>query len=82
VDAWLARVLPADVYSRAGPTTSAGGNNTAFFSQADQERIRNDPQVTRADFSRNLRIVLDPGARPSRCSRVRSTALNPAGPCL
>jgi len=64
VDAWLARVLPADVYSRAGPTTSAGGNNTAFFTQADQERIRNDPQVTRADFSRNLRIVLDPGRAP------------------
>jgi len=64
VDAWLAHVLPADVYSRAGPTTSAGGSNTAFFSQADQERIRNDPQITRADFSRNLRIVLDPGRAP------------------
>lgn len=60
VDAWLLHVLPADVYSRAGPPGSGGGANTAYFSAADQERMRADPQVARAEFSRETRVVLDP----------------------
>jgi putative ABC transport system permease protein len=64
VDAWLTRVLPADVYARAGPTTSASGNTTAFFSEADQQRVRSDPQVARVDFSRHVKLVLDPARAP------------------
>src|SRR6185295_18861721 len=64
VDAWLTRVLPADVYARAGPTTSASGNTTAFFSEADQRRMRDDPQVARAEFSRHVKIALDPARAP------------------
>jgi putative ABC transport system permease protein len=64
VDAWLARVLPADVYSRAGPTTSAIGTTTAFFSAADQQRMREDQHVTRAEFSRHVKLVLDPARAP------------------
>jgi putative ABC transport system permease protein len=64
VDAWLARVLPADIYARAGPTTSATGNTTAFFSEADQRRILDDPQVARVEFSRHLKLILDPARAP------------------
>ena len=64
VDAWLARVLPADVYARAGPTSSVSGNTTASFSEADQRRILDDSQVTRAEFSRHLKLVLDPARAP------------------
>lgn len=64
VDAWLERVLPADVYARAGPITSAGGATTAYFSEADQQRLRSDARVARAEFARHLRIVLDPARAP------------------
>jgi putative ABC transport system permease protein len=64
VDAWLARVLPADIYARAGPTSSATGNTTAFFSETDQRRIADDPQIARAEFSRHLKLVLDPARAP------------------
>lgn len=59
VDAWLARVLPADLYARAGPISSAPGASTAFFSAADQRVMRAHPSVVRAEFSRHLRLVLD-----------------------
>ncbi|HEX4598126.1 MAG TPA: FtsX-like permease family protein [Burkholderiaceae bacterium] len=58
-DAWLAQMLPADLYVRAAP---AGA--TARFSAQDLERIRSDPAVTRAQFSRSMRIVLDPKRAP------------------
>jgi len=57
-DQWLARMLPADLYARA-----AQAGTTAQFSARDLERMRSDPAVERAQFSRSLRIVLDP-ARP------------------
>lgn len=60
VDDWLGRVLPADLYARAGPTTAAIGSTTAFFSTADQARMRTHPQVARAEFSRHVKITLDP----------------------
>jgi putative ABC transport system permease protein len=53
-------VLPADVYARAGPTTSASGTTTAFFSDGDQARLRADPRIARVEFSRHVRLVLDP----------------------
>jgi putative ABC transport system permease protein len=58
-DAWLAQMLPADLYVRAAP---AGA--TARFSAQDLERMRSDPAVARAQFSRSLRIVLDPKRAP------------------
>jgi putative ABC transport system permease protein len=64
VDAWLGRVLPADVYARAGPIGSGSGAGTAFFSETDQQRMRADPLVARADFSRIVRVALDPARTP------------------
>jgi putative ABC transport system permease protein len=57
---WLERMLPADLYARAAP---AGG--TAQFSPQDLERMRSDPAVSRSQFSRSLRIVLDPSRAPA-----------------
>ncbi len=58
-DAWLEQMLPADLYARAAPA-----GTTARFSPQDLERIRSDPAVARAQFSRSLRIVLDPSRAP------------------
>ena len=55
VDDWLTRILPAQLYVRAAP-----GASTAFFSAADIERIRSHPDVERVDFSRAVRLQLDP----------------------
>ena len=55
VDDWLTRILPAHVYVRAAPSGSA-----AFFSQADIDRINSHPGVERADFSRAVKLQLDP----------------------
>jgi putative ABC transport system permease protein len=57
-DAWLARVLSADLYVRAAPAGTTGQ-----FSAADLERMGADPDVERAEFSRTVPLVLDP-ARP------------------
>jgi len=58
VDDWLTRVLPADIYVRAGPVTASGA--TAAFSAADQERLRAHPQVARVELTRSVRVSLDP----------------------
>jgi len=58
-DGWLARMLPADLYARAAPAGS-----TAQFSARDLERMRTDPAVARAQFSRSLRLALDPARAP------------------
>ncbi len=58
-DQWLAQMLPADLYASAAP---AGA--TARFSASDLEAMRSDPAVARAQFSRSLRIVLDPARAP------------------
>jgi putative ABC transport system permease protein len=55
VDDWLTHILPAPLYVRAAP-----GASTAFFSQADIERIKSHPAVERAEFSRAVRLQLDP----------------------
>ncbi len=56
LDAWLTRILPADVYVRAG---AAG--DSAFLSPGDQQRLAGLPGVTRIDFLRNQGVVLTPG---------------------
>ncbi len=55
LDEWLERVLPADLYVRAG-----SGGNTAFFSPGDQEAIAALPGVRRAEFMRSQRLILAP----------------------
>jgi putative ABC transport system permease protein len=58
LDAWLERVLPADVYVRAG---AAG--DTAYMTVDDQARIGALPGVRRAEFLREQQLLLDP-SRP------------------
>ena len=58
LDAWLERILPADVYLRA-----ATGGDTAFLPPDVQARIAALPGVRRADFLREQQLALDP-ARP------------------
>jgi len=65
VDQWLGRVLPADLYVRAG--AAAGGSlgaTTASLSPRDQQSIRGHPQVARADFTRNMKVLIDPARAP------------------
>jgi putative ABC transport system permease protein len=59
VDAWLDRVLPADLYFR---TTHAG--DTGYLEPGTEERVRALPQVARAEFLRSGRILLDPQRPP------------------
>jgi putative ABC transport system permease protein len=54
---WLDRVLPADLYIRAGV------GDTAYFSAEDQRRISALPGVRKSEFLRSLQVLLDP-ARP------------------
>lgn len=61
VDLWLERVLPAEVYVRAGPATSSGlGGTTAYLTDRDQRLLAAHPAVARVEFTRNLKISLDP----------------------
>lgn len=58
VDTWLEAVLPADLYLR-----SSSGGDSAFFTAADQSRIRAVPGIARLEFLRWQQVLLDP-ARP------------------
>jgi putative ABC transport system permease protein len=55
LDAWLHRMLPAEVYLRAG---SAG--DTGFLDSAAQEAIARLPGLQRVEFLRAQQILLDP----------------------
>ncbi|MEY2897142.1 MAG: hypothetical protein RL669_1411 [Pseudomonadota bacterium] len=59
VSDWLDRVLPAELYARAGPAGSSSA-----FSEADLERIRSHPGVARVDFTRFVKASLDPARAP------------------
>ncbi len=72
LDDWLDRVLPADLYLRAG---SAG--DTAYLSSDDQHRIAAQPGVRRAEFLRAQQVLLDP-ARPRVTLLARE--IDPANP--
>ena len=67
LDAWLDRILPADVYARAG---AAG--DTAFMTVDDQARIAALPGVRRAEFQREQQLLLAPG-KPRIVLLARST---------
>ncbi len=58
LEAWLDRILPADIYVRA-----ASGGDTAFLPPDAQARIGALPGVARAEFLREQQLSLDP-ARP------------------
>jgi putative ABC transport system permease protein len=65
VDDWLGKVLPADVYVRAGAASGGAlGGTTASFSARDQQLMSRHPQVARAEFTRNLKLLLDPARAP------------------
>ena len=55
LDAWLDRILPADLYVRA-----AAGGDTAFLGSDAQAAIVGLPGVRRADFLREQQLALDP----------------------
>ena len=55
LDAWLLRVLPADLYVRA-----AAGGETAFLAPDVQAQIVALPGVRRAEFMREQQLSLDP----------------------
>ena len=69
---WLDRVLPADLYLRAG-----GVGDTAYLSSADQRRIAGLPGLRRIEFLRSQQVVLDP-ARPRVTLLARE--IDPANP--
>lgn len=51
---WLERMLPADLYVRAG-----GGGETGFFTPDEQARIAAIPGVARTEFLRSQNLLLD-----------------------
>ncbi len=69
---WLDRVLPADLYLRAG-----GLGDTAYLSSADQRRIEGLPGLRRVEFLRSQQVMLDP-ARPRVTLLARE--IQPASP--
>ena len=66
LDDWLVRVLPADVYVRAG---AAG--DTAYFSEGDQRELRKVPGAARVAFLRDRECRARSGAAESRLARAR-----------
>ena len=59
LDDWMQRVLPADLYVRAG---LAG--QTAYLDAPSQRALQAMPEITRADFMRRQEIVLPGGGLP------------------
>lgn len=55
LDAWLRSVLPAELYVR-----TAQGGDTAYLPTAFESAVRSLPQVSRADFLRTARVVMEP----------------------
>jgi putative ABC transport system permease protein len=59
LDEWLERMLPAELYLRAG-----GGADTAFLSPADQRSVATLPGVGRVEFLRSQRLIVAPDKPP------------------
>jgi putative ABC transport system permease protein len=70
LEAWLERVLPADLYVRA-----AAAGDTGYLAPEDQARIAALPGIRRAEFFREQQLVLDP-SRPRIVLLAR--AISPA----
>jgi putative ABC transport system permease protein len=58
-DHWLGKLLPADLQLR-----EPFGNDTAFWSSADQAGLAAIPGVARAEFRRTRQLLLDPKRAP------------------
>ncbi len=73
LDAWLGRILPADLYFRA-----AAGGDTAYLGADAQASIAALPGVRRVDFLREQQLLLDP-SRPRVVLQARAIdRANPA----
>ena len=59
LDDWLDRMLPADVYVRAG-----GASDTAYLSPEAQRQIARTAGLKRVEFLRNTLLRLDPARAP------------------
>ena len=66
LDAWLERILPADLYVRA-----ASAGDTAYLTPDAQASIAALPGVRRADFLREQQLMLDP-SRPRVVLQART----------
>jgi putative ABC transport system permease protein len=58
-DNWLSKLLPADIQLR-----EPFGNDTAFWSEADQARLAAAQGVARTEFRRTRQLLLDPARAP------------------
>jgi len=58
-DHWLGKLLPADLQLR-----EPFGNDTAYWSSADQANIAAIPGVARVEFRRTRQLLLDPKRAP------------------
>ena len=58
-DHWLGKLLPADLQMR-----EPAGNDTAFWSKADQAKLDGLPGVARSEFRRTRPLLLDPKRAP------------------
>ena len=58
-DHWLVRLLPADMQLR-----EPLGNDTAFWSAADQARLAKTAGIARIEFRRTRQFLLDPAREP------------------
>ena len=72
LDAWLERILPADLYFRA-----ASGGDTAYLTPEVQAMIAGLSGVRRADFLREQQLMLSP-SRPRIVLQART--IDPAAP--
>lgn len=58
-DHWLVKLLPADLQLR-----EPLGNDTAYWSRADQARLAGTAGVSRSEFRRTRPLLLDPARAP------------------
>jgi putative ABC transport system permease protein len=58
-DHWLGKLLPADLQLR-----EPFGNDTAYWSAADQEKLQALDGISRIEFRRTRQLLLDPARQP------------------
>jgi len=80
LDVWLAQILPADLYVRAGSRGESA--TTAYFSERDRARLAAAPGVERAEFSRFARVSLDAQRAPVTLLIRPLDATRPALPLI
>jgi putative ABC transport system permease protein len=72
-DHWLGRLLPADMQLR-----EPLGNDTAFWSAADQARLAKTAGIARIEFRRTRQLLLDPAREPVTLIARGDTAVQTA----